>query len=211
MRGLIYTKLAVFIISAVAMLAWCLTLAGGLGPVATQPSVVNGSAKAWLIVRFVILGAANSATFASNSADYSRYAKRPHDVFWGNLVGFPMSSFIISMLGNIVAASSTLIFGKVSLTLCPVSFPVWLTCSSWFGTHSPCSICFKSATIPLQIERAASSFLSCLHTVDCSHRSSRIPCRLVMIPLHYFPSGSRYGGECIFVKSSLLLCSPGTY
>jgi len=56
MKGLVYTKLVVFAISAIAMLAWCLTLAGGIGSVAKQPATVSGSTKAWLIARFVILG-----------------------------------------------------------------------------------------------------------------------------------------------------------
>ena len=57
-------KLVVYLISAVAMLAWCLTLAGGAGPVIRQPSQVHGSAKAWLMVRFVFVSMGSSATFA---------------------------------------------------------------------------------------------------------------------------------------------------
>ena len=57
-------KLVVYLISAVTMLAWCLTLAGGAGPVVRQPSQVHGSEKAWLMVRFLFLAAGNCATFA---------------------------------------------------------------------------------------------------------------------------------------------------
>lgn len=56
MRGLIYAKLIVFIISAIAMCAWTLTLAGGAGPVVSQKGTATGSTRAWLIVRFLLLG-----------------------------------------------------------------------------------------------------------------------------------------------------------
>lgn len=92
MRGLVYAKLVVFVISAVAMCAWTLTKAGGIGPVARQPGTAQGSARTWLIIRFLLLGAANCATFASNAADFQRYARRPKDVILGNLIGFPLSN-----------------------------------------------------------------------------------------------------------------------
>lgn len=90
MRSLVYVKLIVFIISAIAMCAWTISKAGGIGPVARQPGTAKGATKAWLIVRFLMLGAANCATFASNAADFQRYAKRPNDVILGNLAGFPL-------------------------------------------------------------------------------------------------------------------------
>jgi NCS1 family nucleobase:cation symporter-1 len=120
MRGLIYAKLVVFIISAVAMLAWTTTLAGGLGPVIHQRGFATGSERNWLIVRFFFLNAANSATFASNAADFQRYAKKNTDVLAGNLFGFPVSNCLVSLVGNLVCASSQVIFGK--LVWNPVTF-----------------------------------------------------------------------------------------
>ena len=117
MKKLVYTKLIVFICSAIAMLAWCLSLAGGLGPVARKGSTVHGSTKSWLIARFIWLGAANCATFASNAADFQRYARRPNDVILGNLVGFPLANLMINLVGNLVGASSQLIFGEVDLSI----------------------------------------------------------------------------------------------
>ena len=117
MKNLVYTKLVVFICSAIAMLAWCLSLAGGLGPVARQGSTVHGSTKSWLIARFIWLGAANCATFASNAADFQRYARRPNDVILGNLVGFPLANLLINLVGNLVGASSQRIFGEVGLLI----------------------------------------------------------------------------------------------
>jgi nucleobase:cation symporter-1, NCS1 family len=113
MRGLVYAKLVVFIISAIAMLAWTVSKAGGLGPVVRQPGTASGSEKAWLIVRFLMLGASSSATFASNASDFQRYAKKPSDVLAGNLIGFPVANLLVTIVGSIVCASSELIFGEL--------------------------------------------------------------------------------------------------
>lgn len=113
MRVLVYAKLVVFIISAVAMLAWTATKAGGLGPVVRQRGTATGSEKAWLIVQFLMLGAANCATFASNAADFQRYAKKKNDVLAGNLFGFPVSNLLVAIFGNLVCASSQIIFGEL--------------------------------------------------------------------------------------------------
>ena len=113
MKGLVYTKLVVFVISAIAMLAWTLTLAGGIGPVARQPSKLKGSAKAWTAVRFFLLGASSCATFASNAADFQRYTRKPNDVILGQIVGFPVSNLLVSVVGSLVGASSELIFGEL--------------------------------------------------------------------------------------------------
>ena len=113
MKGLVYAKLIVFIISAIAMLGWTVSKAGGLGPVARQGSTVHGSEKTWLILRFLMLGAANCATFASNAADFQRYAARPNQVILGNLVGFPIANMVVALVGNIICASSQVIFGQL--------------------------------------------------------------------------------------------------
>lgn len=113
MKGLIYAKLIVFVISAVAMCAWTLTKAGGVGAIAHQKGTATGSQRTWLLVRFFFLGAANCATFASNAADFQRYARRPNDVILGNLAGFPLSNFIVCIIGNLVASSSQVIYGEV--------------------------------------------------------------------------------------------------
>jgi NCS1 family nucleobase:cation symporter-1 len=113
MKGLVYAKLIVFVISAISMLAWTLTKAGGIGSVARQPGTATGSARTWLLIRFFLLGAANCATFASNAADFQRYAKKPNDVIVGNLLGFPLSNLIVSIVGNLVGSSSQVVFGTL--------------------------------------------------------------------------------------------------
>lgn len=106
MRSLVYIKLIVFIISAVFILVWCVTRVGGFGSVIHQPGAAKGSERSWLIVRFLVLNAANVATFAANAADFQRYTVRKNDVLLGNLIGFPLSNLIVALVGNLVCASS---------------------------------------------------------------------------------------------------------
>lgn len=86
------------------MLSSSVGKAGGLGPIARQGSTVHGMDKMWLLLRFLMLGAANCATFASNAADFQRYARKPFDVIPGNLIGFPIVNFIVALVGNLVWA-----------------------------------------------------------------------------------------------------------
>lgn len=72
MKNLVYIKLGVFTGCALAFMAWVLALSNGLGAVFNQGSKVQGVDKQWLIVKFLILSAAGSATFASNAADFQR-------------------------------------------------------------------------------------------------------------------------------------------
>ncbi|KAH8771578.1 permease for cytosine/purines, uracil, thiamine, allantoin-domain-containing protein [Hyaloscypha sp. PMI_1271] len=133
MRGLVYAKLIVFIISAIAMCAWTLTLAGGIGEVARQPGTAHGSTKAWLIVRYLLLGAASCATFASNAADFQRYATKPNDVLLGNLVGFPLSNFLVAVVGNLVGSSSQVLYGKIIWS--PLTYLDMLQTSSYTSSR----------------------------------------------------------------------------
>ncbi|EXJ88749.1 hypothetical protein A1O1_05681 [Capronia coronata CBS 617.96] len=113
MRPFVYIKLGVYIVSAACMLGWTMTLAGGAGPVISQPSTVHGTEKSWLMAKYIFINMGSSATFASNAADFQRYAKKPNDVLLGNIFGFPFAAFLVSIVGQLVASSSTLIFGEL--------------------------------------------------------------------------------------------------
>ncbi|TVY53643.1 putative permease [Lachnellula cervina] len=150
MKGLVYAKLIVFIVSAIAMCIWTIVKAGGLGEVVRRPGTATGSERTWLLVRFFFLGAANCATFASNAADFQRYATRPEDVIPGNLIGFPLSNLIVSIVGNLVAASSFNIkTGKIIWN--PITYLDTLQTSSYTpGNRAGCffiAACFTYSAI----------------------------------------------------------------
>jgi NCS1 family nucleobase:cation symporter-1 len=108
-----YTKLVIFVACCIALLVWALIEAGGLGPVARQGSTISGSAKSWAIAKYIWIYCANGATYASNAADFLRYARKPRDAFWPQLIGFPLSTLIYGLIGNLIVSSSVLIFGEV--------------------------------------------------------------------------------------------------
>ncbi len=51
----------------------------------------------------------------TNAADFQRYAAKPNDPIVGNLFSGPMSNLIVHLIGVIVAASSKIILGRVSV------------------------------------------------------------------------------------------------
>ncbi|KAM3082181.1 hypothetical protein ACMFMG_004629 [Clarireedia jacksonii] len=64
MKVLVHVKLAVFVISTIAICAWTLSIASGIGLIAHQPGDPNGS----------------------------DYARKPNDVILGDLLDFPISN-----------------------------------------------------------------------------------------------------------------------
>lgn len=117
MKSLVYVKVFVFFAAALSMVAWTVSLAGGSTQFLHAPSTVHGSEKRYLIFKFFFLGLASCGTFISNAADLQRYARRPNDVLIGQIISFPLSNFLVAVLGNIIASASNSIFGEVFLYL----------------------------------------------------------------------------------------------
>ncbi|KAL3462316.1 permease for cytosine/purines, uracil, thiamine, allantoin-domain-containing protein [Aspergillus heterothallicus] len=113
LRPYMYIKLVVFVICSMALLAWSLAEAGGIGPVARQGSTLSGSAKSWAIARYIWIYCANGATYATNAADFLRYAQKPSAAWWPQIIGFPLSTFIYGLIGNLIVSSSVIIFGEL--------------------------------------------------------------------------------------------------
>jgi NCS1 family nucleobase:cation symporter-1 len=109
----IYAKLVLFFTCCIGMLAWTVKEAGGIGAVARQGSTIHGSAKSWTIGRYIWIYCANGATYATNASDFTRYAQKRTDAFWPQVIGFPLSTLLIGLIGNIVGSTSQIIFGEV--------------------------------------------------------------------------------------------------
>lgn len=113
LRPWMYAKLVIFVVCSIGLLAWALAEAGGIGPVARQGSTIHGATKSWAIARYIFIYCANGATYATNAADFLRYAKKPKDAFWPQLIGFPLSTFVYGLIGNLIVSSSLITFGEV--------------------------------------------------------------------------------------------------
>lgn len=72
-----------------------------------------------VFIQQLFIQAANVVTFVANNADLSRYARRPNDALWTQLIGFTASYGMIAFFGILITSSSgiTLKSGKVSRTL----------------------------------------------------------------------------------------------
>lgn len=109
LKYFLVTKVPVFAVSAVAMLIWTLLLAKGLPSEVTHSRngvVLTPSTKKWLLIRFIFLSWANNSTFVVTAADIQRYTTRPNDAIVGQIFGFPVSNFIVGLVGVIVGATS---------------------------------------------------------------------------------------------------------
>jgi len=113
---LVYAKLGVFALSAAGMIAMGVKTAGGVGPVVSEPSKLQGSEKSWLILQLILTSAASCSTFASNASDWQKNARRPNDPILGQLVGFPLANFIIQGIGMLIASTSAGVYGEVICT-----------------------------------------------------------------------------------------------
>ncbi|KAI5777267.1 permease for cytosine/purines, uracil, thiamine, allantoin-domain-containing protein [Geopyxis carbonaria] len=110
-RHLFTVKAYVVPVAGFAFFGWCVHRAGGVGPIIHQPSTLHGSALAWEFVKGVMSSIANFATLIVNDPDFARFAGKPRDALWSQLITIPCGFAFTSFIGIIVSSSSALIFG----------------------------------------------------------------------------------------------------
>lgn len=112
----LFTVKAYFVPTAgIAFFIWAIVRADGLGPIVKQGSTLTGSKLGWAIVKGIMSAIANFATLIVNDPDFARFARKPRDALWAQLLTIPVGFAITSFIGIIVASSSNVIFGE----------PVW--------------------------------------------------------------------------------------
>jgi NCS1 family nucleobase:cation symporter-1 len=105
---------APFLIAAgLALLAWAVTRAGGLGPILDRPGRFTTTGE-FLVVFVPSLTAMVGfwATLALNIPDLSRYAKDQRAQMWGQLLGLPTTMTLFAFIGVAVTSASEVIFGE---------------------------------------------------------------------------------------------------
>lgn len=108
----LFTVKAFFVpVAGIAFFAWAIARAHGIGPIVHQKSTLAGSALAWAIVKGIMSAIANFATLIVNDPDFSRFARRPRDALWSQLLTIPIGFAVTSFIGIIVSSSSTVIYG----------------------------------------------------------------------------------------------------
>ncbi|KAK6221027.1 uracil permease [Pestalotiopsis sp. IQ-011] len=114
----LFTVKAYFVPCAgIAFFIWAVVRAGGIGPVVHQPSSLSGSDLGWEIVKGIMSSIANFATLIVNDPDFSRFARKPQDAFWSQLITIPLGFAVTSFIGIITSSSSVVIY--------PGTEPIW--------------------------------------------------------------------------------------
>ena len=98
--------------AGVAYFIWAITKAHGIGPIVRQPNTIHGSVLAWAMVKGIMSSIANFATLIVNDADFARFARKPRDAFWSQLITIPVGFAVTSFIGIIVSSSSNVIYGQ---------------------------------------------------------------------------------------------------
>ncbi|KAF2793927.1 NCS1 nucleoside transporter family [Melanomma pulvis-pyrius CBS 109.77] len=114
LSGLIIIKSGIMMVCLIIFFAWSLVKANGIGPIIHQgASIPKGKSHAWVFLSNFFIQAGNMATFATNNADISRYARKPKDALWTQFFGMPIAFGVIAFFGIFVTSASKVIFGEV--------------------------------------------------------------------------------------------------
>ena len=109
-RHLFNVKALVVPMAGISFFIWAVVRAHGIGPIVHQPSTSHGSALAWGLVSGVMSAIANFATLIVNDPDFSRFARKPKDALWSQLITIPTGFAFTSFIGIIISSSSIVIF-----------------------------------------------------------------------------------------------------
>ncbi|KAF2468868.1 uracil permease [Lindgomyces ingoldianus] len=108
----LFTVKAYFVPTAgIAFFIWAIVRAKGIGPIVHQPGTAHGSDLGWKMIRGIMSSIANFATLIVNDPDFARFARKPRDALWSQLITIPVGFAVTSFIGIIVSSSSTVIFG----------------------------------------------------------------------------------------------------
>ena len=109
----LFTAKAFFVPPAgVAFFIWAIVRAHGIGPIVHQSGTASGSKLGWAIVQGIMSSIANFATLIVNDPDFARFARKPRDALWSQLITIPVGFAVTSFIGIIVSSSSAVIYGE---------------------------------------------------------------------------------------------------
>ncbi|HEX6077727.1 MAG TPA: NCS1 family nucleobase:cation symporter-1 [Micromonosporaceae bacterium] len=96
----------------VALLAWMLVRAGGLGPILSQPSKLGWGPDFWKIFAPSLMGMiAFWATLSLNMPDFTRFGAGQRKQVVGQVVGLPTSMSLIALFSILITSASAVVYG----------------------------------------------------------------------------------------------------
>lgn len=99
-------------VSAIALLIWAATSAGGFGPMLSAHAKIHGGAFWNAFYPSVVGVIAFWATMALNIPDYTRYARSQRGQMIGQAISMPLTMALFSFIGIAVTSATLLLFGK---------------------------------------------------------------------------------------------------
>lgn len=131
------------LVTLLAILIWSLAIAGGAGPMLSQSSQIpNGSILGWAMLGGInnVIGSVAPALSKFSPAchadgilikvvsqsDFSRFARRPRDQIWGQVVSFVILGSIMPLFGCLVSSATQKIYGE-AIWNPPILMITWLT------------------------------------------------------------------------------------
>ncbi|KAI9283847.1 NCS1 nucleoside transporter family [Umbelopsis sp. AD052] len=112
-RHLFTVKSILLPIAAFSLFIWSIVRAHGLGPIISQPATFTSSDQAaWAIINGITGCMGNMAALIINTPDFTRYARKPSDIYYSQLVTMPVGFFITSFIGVVVTSSAQYMYGE---------------------------------------------------------------------------------------------------
>lgn len=111
-RKLLVFKAIFLPVAALALLAWAITAAKGLGPILEQPPQLKGAAF-WKYFFPALTGMVGFwATLSLNIPDFTRYARSQKAQIRGQAIGLPPSMTLFAFIGVVVTSATPIVFGS---------------------------------------------------------------------------------------------------
>jgi len=111
-RKLLVFKAIFLPVAALALLAWAIVAAKGLGPILDQPSKLSGAAF-WNYFFPALTGMVGFwATLSLNIPDFTRYSKSQKAQIRGQAIGLPSSMTLFAFIGVVVTSATAIIYGQ---------------------------------------------------------------------------------------------------
>jgi NCS1 family nucleobase:cation symporter-1 len=111
-RKLLVFKAIFLPLAALALLAWAITAAKGLGPILEQPSKLHGN-DFWKYFFPALTGMVGFwATLSLNIPDFTRYARSQKAQISGQAIGLPPSMTLFAFIGVVVTSATPIVYGS---------------------------------------------------------------------------------------------------
>ncbi|THV02631.1 hypothetical protein K435DRAFT_748996 [Dendrothele bispora CBS 962.96] len=94
------------------ILGWWMHKNGGVHFEHESVKPVSSTTRAWLWMQAFNAGFGTVSSLTVNQADIARYARKPSDQFWGQILMYPLASALPGLYGILVASASRELFGS---------------------------------------------------------------------------------------------------